>query len=72
MIFERLIYARVEPTINQLVPKEQAEFRRRKSTVDQVVLLTENIEDFCCRFVDLTAAYDSVWHLGLLTEISAT
>ena len=44
-ILERLIYARVEPLINPLLPKDQAEFRFRKSTVDQVVLLTQNIED---------------------------
>ena len=35
----------VEPLIDPLLPKEQAGFRRRKSTVDQVVLLTQNIED---------------------------
>ena len=44
-IFERLIYARIEPLINPLLPKEQAGFQRGKSTVDQVVLLTQNIED---------------------------
>ena len=44
-ILERLIYARVEPLIDPLLPKEQAGFRRGKSTVDQVVLLTQNIED---------------------------
>ena len=65
-ILERLIYARVEPLVDLLVPKEQAGFRRGKSTVDQVVLLTENIEDsFEAKkkagavFVDLTAAYDT-------------
>ena len=36
-ILERLIYVRVEPLIDQLLPKEQAEFRRGKSTVDQVL-----------------------------------
>ena len=40
-ILERLIYARVEPLIDPLLPKEQAGFRRGKSTVDQVVLLTQ-------------------------------
>ena len=71
-ILERLIYARVEPLIDSLLPKEQAGFRRGKSTVDQVVLLTQNIEDsFEAKkkagaiFVDLTAAYDTVWHRGL-------
>ena len=44
-ILERLIYARVEPLINPQLPKEQAGFRRGKSTVDQIVLLTQNIED---------------------------
>ena len=44
-ILERLIYTRVEPLIDPLLPKEQDKFRRGKSTVDQVVLLIQNIED---------------------------
>ena len=70
-ILERLIYARVEPLIDPLLPKEQAGFRCGKSTVDQVVLLIQNIEDSFetkkktgAVFVDLTAAYDTVWHRG--------
>ena len=75
-ILERLIYARNEPLIDPLVPKEQAGFRREKSTVDQVVLLTQNIEDFFearkkdgAIFFDLTAAYDTVWHRGLTCKL---
>ena len=45
-MLEKLIYARVEPILNLLLSREQAEFRREKSTVDQVILLTENIKDF--------------------------
>ena len=75
-ILERLIYARVEPLIDPLLPKKQAGFRRGKSTVDQVVLLTKNIEDsFEAKkkagavFVNLTDAYDTVWHRGLICKL---
>ena len=75
-ILERLIYARIEPIVDPLLPGEQAGFRHGKSTVDQVVLLTQNIEDsFEAKkkagavFVDLTAAYDTVWHRGLTCKL---
>ena len=75
-ILERLIYARIEPIIESLLPGKQAGFRHGKSTVDQVVLLTQNIEDsFEAKkkagavFVDLTAAYDIVWHRGLTCKL---
>ena len=75
-ILERLIYARIEPLIDPLLPKEQAGFRCGKSTVDQVVLLTQNIEDSfeakknaASIFIDLTAAYDTVWHRGLTCKL---
>ena len=75
-ILERLIYARVEPLIDPLLHKEQTGFRRGKSTVDQVVLLTQNIEDSFeairkagSVFVNLTAVYDTVWHRGLTCKL---
>ena len=75
-ILERLIYDRVEPIVDPLLPKEQARFRNGKSTADRVVLLTQNIEDFFeakkkagAMFVDLTAAYDTVWHRGLTCRL---
>ena len=78
-ILERLIYARVEPLIDPLLPKEQAGFRRGKSNVDQVVLLTQNIKDSFetkkkagAVFIDLTAAYDIVWHRGLGLQAAET
>ena len=48
------------------------EFRHGKSTVDQVTLLTQDIVDSISAnktravFVDLTAAYETVWHRGLI------
>ena len=75
-ILERLIYARFEPLVDSLFPKKQAGFRRGKSTVDQVVLLTQNIEDpFETKkkagavFIDLTTAYDTAWHRGLTCKL---
>ena len=75
-IVERLIYACVEPLIDSLLPKKQAGFQRGKSTVDQVVLLTQNLENsFEAKkkagavFIDLTAAYDTVWNRGLTCKL---
>ena len=75
-IIERLIYAHVEPIVDSLLPKEQAGFRRGKSTVDQVVLLTQNIGNFFKAkmkagpiFVNLTAAHDTGWRRGLTCKL---
>jgi len=44
-ILERLTYACVKPIIDKLLSQEQAGFRRRTSTVGQVTLLTQDIDD---------------------------
>ena len=75
-ILERLIHIRVERIVDPLLPMEQAGFRPGRSTVDKTVLLTQNIEDsFEAKkkagavFVNLTAAYDTVWHRGLACKL---
>jgi len=75
-ILERLIYARVETITDPLLPQEQAGFRHGRSTVDQVTLLTQDIDDsFSAKkkagavFVDLTAACDTVWHRGHICKL---
>jgi len=62
-ILERLIYACVETITDPLLPQEQVGIRHGRSAVDQVTLLTQDIEDsFSSKkkavavFVDLTAA----------------
>ena len=75
-ILEILIYARVETITDPLLPQEQAGFRHGRSAIDLVTLLTQDIEDsFSTKkkagavFVDLTAAYDTVWHRGLTCKL---
>ena len=75
-ILKRLIHARVEAIIDPQPSREQAEFRHGRSTVDQTVLLTQNIEDSfeakkkaVAVFVNLTAAYGTVWHRGLTCKL---
>ena len=78
-LYERLIYNRIQPITESVLPKEQAGFRPGRSSQDQVVLLTEDIE---CSFdknlkagivlVDLSAAYDTVWHRGLTLKLLKT
>ena len=56
---------------------DQAGFRRGRSTCDQVAALTTFIENGFQQqlktgavFLDLTAAYDTVWHTGLLAKLT--
>ena len=44
-ILERLICTRVDPIIDPLFLREQAGFSHGRSTVDQVTMLTQNIDD---------------------------
>ena len=71
-IVERLIYARIEPIIDSLLPRDQAGFRRQNSTILQVAFPTQKIEDsFTAQkkasalFVNLTAAYGITCLRGL-------
>ena len=65
-IIKRFINARFEPVIDFLLAQGQAGFQRGKSTVYQVILLSQNISDaFDAKkyagvvFVNLTAAYNT-------------
>ena len=71
-LLERVILARITPTIEGTLPQEQAGFRQGRSTLDQLIQLTDNIEESHDKgqftgaiFLDLTAAYDTVWLQGL-------
>ncbi|KAJ8353631.1 hypothetical protein SKAU_G00211980 [Synaphobranchus kaupii] len=78
-ILERLIHSRIDPVVDPQLPREQASFRRGRSTVDQVTLLVQDIKDSFqdnqkagVVLLDLTAAYDTVWHRGLHLKLLRT
>lgn len=75
-LYERLLYNRIVSEIEKLIPAEQAGFRKKRSCEEQVLTLTNHIEAGFQRqlktgivFVDLTAAYDTVWKKGLLYKL---
>src|SRR6218665_39475 len=74
---ERVMLNRVRPTLEEEIVVEQVGFRQGRCTGDQVLALTTFIENgFQTKmktgvvFLDLTAAFDTVWHTGLLLKIS--
>ena len=75
-VLERLLLACLDPIVDPQLPNQQAGFRRGRSTVHQIVKLTNDIEESFEKrhkagvvLVDLTAAYDTVWHLGLTLKL---
>jgi len=59
-----------------LLPQEQAGVRHRRLAIDQVTLLTQDIEESFSSnrkagavFVDLTAAYNTAWHCSLTCKL---
>lgn len=78
-LLEHLILSHITPVIDPQLPKEQAGFRSGRSTTDQVTLLCQDIEDSFqtgekagAIFLNLTAAYDTVWLHGLELKLLET
>ena len=76
-LLERLVLKRISPTVKTILSPDQAGFRKNRSTCDQVSALTTSIGNGYQRnlktgavFLDLTAAYDTVWHTGLLAKLA--
>lgn len=76
-LLERLVLHRVSPIAESVLSPDQAGFRSGRSTCDQVAALTTYIENGYEQqlktgavFLDLTAAYDTVWHIGLLAKLT--
>lgn len=75
-ILERLIMFRIESTIEEVLQNCQGGFRKTRNCCDQVLSLTTFIESGFnnklktgAAFVDLSAAYDTVWKDGLILKL---
>ena len=77
-VFEKLFLSRLRTIINdeKLIPDHQFGFRQQHSTVEQVHRIVNKINQgleekkFCnAVFLDVTQAFDKVWHEGLLYKI---
>lgn len=78
-LLERLLFNRIAPIIGKVVPKEQAAYTKGRSCADQVLSLTNFIETgfqlnlkTVAVFIDLSAAYDTVWKKGLMYKLLKT
>ena len=78
-LYGRLIYNRIKPVIESVLPEEQVGFRPNRCTLDQVALFTEDNEASFDKklksgvvFLNLSAAYDTVWYRGLTLKLLRT
>ena len=77
-LFEKVILSRIRPILQaqNIIPNSQFGFRARHSTIHQIHRLTDLIsaslekKQFCpAVFLDVSQAFDRVWHKGLLYKL---
>ncbi|KAL4148240.1 hypothetical protein QTP88_002521 [Uroleucon formosanum] len=77
-LFEKLILHRISPLVDQhnILPKSQFGFRRKHNTIHQIHRITDKIsasfetKQYCPGvFLDISKAFDRVWHDGLLFKL---
>ncbi|KAL4104678.1 hypothetical protein QTP88_019960 [Uroleucon formosanum] len=77
-ILERLLLKRILPSVtsNSILPNSQFGFRNAHSTIHQAHRLVDSISFalekklYCiCAFLDISQAFDRVWHDGLLYKL---
>jgi len=80
-LFEKLLIKRLKPIIERkiLIPNHQFGFRSKHLTIDQVHRITNIVENALekknvCSAVslDVTQAFDKVWHEGLNYKLRTT
>lgn len=77
-MFERIILKRILPIIEASIPNTQFGFRHNHSTIHQVHRLVDKIsytleKKLICTaaFLDVSQAFDRVWHNGLLFKLKS-
>ena len=79
-VFEKLLLTRIQPTLQdkQIIPDHQFGFRRKHATTEQVHRIVNIIQEaqerdqYCtAAFLDISQAFDKVWHQGLLYKMKA-
>lgn len=77
-VFERLVFNTLYHylTSNKLLTDKNSGFRKNDSTVYQLIHIVDNIynnldnkRDVCAVFLDITKAFDKVYHKGLLFKL---
>jgi hypothetical protein len=77
-VFEKLILKRLLPMVenNRLIPNHQFSFRQRHSTIEHTHRIVQRInkalenKQYCsAAFLDISQAFDKVWHTGLLYKL---
>lgn len=77
-VFEKLLLTRMKPILEakQIIPTHQFGFREQHTTIEQVhriaSIIKQNLEKkkYCSAvFLDVSQAFDKVWHDGLLYKV---
>ena len=78
-IFTRLLQTRIERTLDENQPREQAGFRKGYSTTDHLQALNQIIEKsneynlpLCTGFIDYEKAFDTVEHFAIFEALRKT
>jgi hypothetical protein len=75
---ERLILSRLQSFLkeNNIIKNQQSGFRSHRQTRDNLLFLSQKVSEslirkknVCCVFFDIAAAFDKVWHNGLLFKL---
>ena len=77
-ILEKIVYKRLYEylTDNDLLTKQNSGFKKNDSTINQLLKIVHQIykdindgKDTCMEFLDVSKAFDKVWHEGLTFKI---